>query len=88
MAYRRGDASTRRIDYSRYVVPEQTNRGVGPGIGLVTTVTQIHVTGVDPAEPPPQKRAETEKEERPGCARYCVRVSQNTPFLLCEGLLG
>eukprot|EP00969_Alexandrium_andersonii_P130550 5772837-Alexandrium_andersonii.AAC.1 len=45
MAYRRGEGNARQIDLKRYVVSEQTNRGVGPGLGLITTVTHIHVTG-------------------------------------------
>eukprot|EP00969_Alexandrium_andersonii_P358398 15450912-Alexandrium_andersonii.AAC.1 len=42
LAYRRGEGSNRWIDFSRYVVHGQTNRGVGPGYGLVTAVAQIH----------------------------------------------
>eukprot|EP00969_Alexandrium_andersonii_P191840 8473021-Alexandrium_andersonii.AAC.1 len=64
-SYRRGGAGARQIDYSRSVVPEQTNRGVGPGVGLATTVAQIQVTGVDLTVPPP-KKAKTEREDNPG----------------------
>eukprot|EP00969_Alexandrium_andersonii_P296882 13119325-Alexandrium_andersonii.AAC.1 len=45
VAYKRGEGSTRRIDFTRYVVPEQTNCGVGPGHGLIAAVAQYHVAG-------------------------------------------
>eukprot|EP00969_Alexandrium_andersonii_P001255 56051-Alexandrium_andersonii.AAC.1 len=87
MALRRGDGLNRQVDLSRYVVPEQTLRGVGPGYALNTTVTQYHVSGVDEGVPPPSKRAKTEKDD-PGYARYCMKVSESKAFRLCEGLLG
>eukprot|EP00969_Alexandrium_andersonii_P264460 11688517-Alexandrium_andersonii.AAC.1 len=58
-SYRRGGRRNLGVGRAQYIVPEQTKRGVGPGVGLTTTVTQIHVGDGDPAHRP-AKRARTE----------------------------
>eukprot|EP00969_Alexandrium_andersonii_P157354 6955246-Alexandrium_andersonii.AAC.1 len=55
MAYKNGEGRDRRMDINRYVIPEQASRGVGPGRGLVSTVTQYVVTKIDEGAPPPPK---------------------------------
>eukprot|EP00969_Alexandrium_andersonii_P339402 15002526-Alexandrium_andersonii.AAC.1 len=55
MAYTNGEGRDRRMDITRYVIPEQVSRGVGPGRGLVSTATQYVVTGIDEDAPPPSK---------------------------------
>eukprot|EP00969_Alexandrium_andersonii_P181435 8017795-Alexandrium_andersonii.AAC.1 len=72
-AYKNGEGRGRRMNISQYAIPEQVSRGVGPGRGVVSSVTQYVVSGLDVDAPPPPKRARREEPTRPANRRYCNR---------------
>eukprot|EP00969_Alexandrium_andersonii_P068511 3022408-Alexandrium_andersonii.AAC.1 len=43
-SYRQGTSKLHGSDRSKYTLPEQTRRGVGPGVGAAAAVTQFAVT--------------------------------------------